>query len=497
MIFNRWSTLKFRLMTLITAMLLLIVGAPIGLYVNQMDKNYQVFSENMIETTSQVIYQFLYEAMLKNDKADVQKYLELISHEPTIDLARIYNTNGKVIFSSRPEEVGKSISDLSSDVLFIRGIQQPQELFETRGNLVSHHHLIYVDKECLACHHGEGEVIAVLDVHAGFTQSEFLHKSSRRLILLGGVLIIVLLWVIINLIYESLVESKLQVIVKGFSRLADGDYNTRINFKARNELGFLAEKFNEMVEKLKSAKQKEEQFFLEKLERADRLVTLGEVAAEIAHEVNNPAGIILTRAEILKEEIGDLQVETPCRKDLDIIVQQTEKIAETTRSILHYAKKLPRTFSKTELVPVIKNSVLILEPRIKKMGVDVVLNLPEKPVFVWGNPNQLEQVFCNLLNNSLSFLPKQRGQIQIGIFRTKNNSLVVEYADNGPGIPDVHIDKIFSPFFTTKTDGKGTGLGLFIVKNILSNHRATIRVDQKYKNGAKFIIEIEEFHGND
>ncbi|GAB4338462.1 MAG: ATP-binding protein [Calditrichia bacterium] len=497
MIFRRWYTLKFRLMTLITAMLLLIVGLPIALYLNQMDKNYQEFSENMIETTSQVIYQFLYEAMLRNDKSDVQNYLELISLEPTIDLARIYNMNGKVVFSSRPEEVGRKISDLSPDVLFINGQAEPKELFEVRGNLVSHHHLIYVDKECLACHQSEGEVIAVLDVHAGFTQSEFLHKSSQRLVILGGILIIVLLWVIINLIYQSLVESKLQAIVKGFSSLAEGDYNTRVSFRARHELGFLAEKFNDMVDKLRQAKIREEQFFLEKLERADRLVTLGEVAAEIAHEVNNPAGIILTRAEILKDEIGDMKVEAPCRKDLEIIIQQTEKIAETTRTILHYAKKLPRTFSKTDLVPVIKNAVLILEPRIKKLGVKVEFALPDEPVLVWGNANQLEQVFCNLINNSLSFLPKKDGKIKIGLYRNGVDSLIVEYQDNGPGIPPAHSEKIFSPFFTTKTDGKGTGLGLFIVKNILANHKANIWVDQNFKEGAKFVIEFEGYHGDE
>ena len=262
----------------------------------------------------------------------------------------------------------------------------------------------------------------------------------------------------------------------------------------RHELAKLAEKFNDTVEKLKGAKQKEEQFYLEKLERADRLVTLGEVAAEIAHEVNNPAGIILTRAEIVKDEVEEKCPDCPTKEDLDIIIQQTEKIAEITRSILHYARKLPQTFAATDLNEVIEHSAKVLQPRIKKKNANFKFDLLKTPAIIWGNFSQLEQVFCNLINNSLDVLPKTNGKISIQIKNhpEQGNRIQIFFNDNGPGVPVEYVDQIFSPFFTTKEEGKGTGLGLFITKNIINNHKGTINLLSNEKKGIQFLIELEK-----
>jgi len=266
----------------------------------------------------------------------------------------------------------------------------------------------------------------------------------------------------------------------------------------KNELALLANKFNEMIDNLKNARQKEDNFLQEKLQRADRLVTLGEVAAVIAHEVNNPAGIILTRAEFLKEMMAEQDPDDSCLADLDIIIKQTEKIADTTRSILHYSRKLPHSFSPTNLTEVIQHSIKILEPRIKKNKIDLQLKVPDKPAIVWGNSNQLEQVFCNLINNSLDFIKPAEGKIQITIEEILKNKKLTSYRlthqDNGSGIPLEYQDKIFSPFFTTKEKDQGTGLGLFIVKNIISNHKGSITLEPNHSNGAYFVIDLEAHH---
>jgi C4-dicarboxylate-specific signal transduction histidine kinase len=227
------------------------------------------------------------------------------------------------------------------------------------------------------------------------------------------------------------------------------------------------------------------------LERADRLVTLGEVVAEIAHEVNNPASIILARAEFLKDEIESCSNEENLVNDLDIIIQQTERIAETTRSILHYARKLPHTFTETDLNQVIKRSIKILEPRIHKIRAHVDFRPLATPANVKGNSVQLEQVFCNLINNSLDVIPRGNGQIDIAVNVSPDDSRSyrVSFQDNGPGVQEDIRDQIFAPFFTTKQNGKGTGLGLYIVRNIISYHQGKIHLSNE-NNGATFIIEL-------
>lgn len=493
-IVKNFSSLKFRLMLLITLVLIVVVGFPVGFFVYQLDKNYRDFSVNMIETTSQVVYQYIFDGMMKNDTGAIQRSLELIALEPTIQLVRLYRPSGLILYSSRKEEIHKDIREISPDFSFVKNRKGEIEAFIRKGNVYSHHHPIYVQQECSPCHTNMGSLIAIMDVHVGFSQSESLYLTSKRIVLFGGILIIIILWFSLNFLYHSQIETRLRTLIEGFEKLASGNFDFKIDLPGKHELAWVAEKFNKMVENLKIARQNEEKFFLERLERADRLVTLGEIAAEIAHEVNNPASIILSRAEILKEELQEREGQSESLNDLDIIIKQTEKIAETTRSILHYARKLPKTFAKTDLNEVVRHSLKILEPRLNKNNVKVNLNLPKSPPIIRGNFNQLEQVFCNLINNTIDAFKNQHGQIDISIKKTFDRKIKIFFQDNGPGVPPEYRDKIFTPFFTTKEFGKGTGLGLFIVKNIISNHKGKIWLDNGKQRGARFVIEMEVYH---
>jgi len=383
-------------------------------------------------------------------------------------------------------------------VTLISGESREIESFIKLDNAYSHHHPIYISSECTPCHTHVGSLIAILDVHASFTTSDQIYTTSKNLAIFGGLIIIVILWILLNLLYQSQVESRLKVIMTGFEKLSGGNFNFKLHMPGKHELAILSNKFNQMVDNLKNSRQREESFMQEKLQRADRLVTLGEVAAVIAHEVNNPAGIILSRAEFLKELIQEKNNQSEWLQDLDMIIQQTEKIADTTRSILHYSRKLPHLFSETDLNKVIRHSKKILDPRLRKSGITTEFDLPSEPALIWGNANQLEQVFCNLTNNSLDFLKPNKGIIRIYIEKIQQGKKLKGYRiihqDNGPGIPAEYHDKIFSPFFTTKEKDKGTGLGLFIVKNIISNHKGTINLEGDGSTGARFIMELEAFH---
>ncbi len=485
-------TLKFRLMALITVVLLLVVGGPVFLLVYQLDKNYREFSINMIETTSQAVYQSIFEGFLQNDGETIQRNLELLTLEPNIQLIRIFKPSGEILYSTRREEIHQNMANLTDDVYIQPFSGGEQETFVKRGFTYSHHHPIYVQKECLPCHQDREGIIAVMDVHVGLLQSEQVYLSSKRLTIISAILIVVILWFILNFLYEGQIESRLRKIIAGFQELARGNLNFRIDMAGRHELALMAKEFNQTVQKLKEAKERENQFMQENLERADRLVTLGEVAAEIAHEVNNPASIILTRAEIIKDEMDDNNGNGKYIEDLNIIIQQTEKIADTTRSILHYARKLPHTFSETNLTEVIRRSLKILDPRINKARCRIRFDHPGSAVVVKGNATQLEQVFCNLINNSLDAVPGEGGEITIVIQppESAGRGCRIVFRDNGSGIPAEYRDRIFAPFFTTKQNGKGTGLGLYIVRNIIANHQGKIELAVEEQSGVTFIIEL-------
>jgi len=498
---QRFLTLKFRLMLLITVTLLLVVGLPLAFLINQLDENYRIFSTNMLETTSQLVYQSVYEGMVANKPEMIQRGLETMAKEPNIKLLRIYRPLGEILFSSRKTEINSNIFNQNDGVFLDPNSRKTQETFVSMDDTYAHLHPIYIQEECLPCHQNRGSIIAVMDVQIGLTQQENLYASAKQLTIISALVIVVILWVILNFLYQGQIESRLKIIINGFNELSRGNLDSRINMPGRHELAMLAQEFNETVSKLKKAKENEDQFVQENLERADRLVTLGEVAAEIAHEVNNPASILLVRAEYIKDELLEDDSQAKYIDDINIIIQQTKKIAEITRNILHYARKLPQTFVNTDLNEVIQQSIDILRPRINKKNVVIRFQRKKSPVIVKGNSTQLEQVFCNLINNSVDLFVNEKGEIAIKIQSKDENKKLekyrITYQDNGPGVPEEYRDKIFSPFFTTKKDGRGTGLGLFISRNIITNHHGKIYLSTSQTSGATFIIELEARNARD
>ncbi len=491
-----WSfvhTLKFRLMVLITLALLIVVGGPMILLIRILDENYKEFTINMLETTSQVVYQAIYAGMLQNDRRAIQKNLELISLEPTIRSVRIYRMDGTILFSSDSSEISRKIQDLSADVLVSKDEIDVKEAYYTRGHTYSHHHGIYIQEECSPCHKNQGELIAIMDLHVVLSQSEQMYLTAKRLTIFSTGISVVILWLVLNFMYHGQIETRLKRIIQGFDRLAEGDFRVSVQMPGRHELALLARKFNSMVQRLKSAREREATLMREKIERADRLVTLGEIATEIAHEVNNPASVILTRAEYLKSELEPRPAYARFREDLDIIIDQTQKIAETTRSILHYARKLPRPFERCELNHILRQSIKVLEPLFHQKKVPVRLDSRVPQATILGNASQLEQVFCNLLTNALHAVAPEQGAVDVVLEplpQASQPGYRVEVRDNGPGVPEELGERIFSPFFTTRPDGQGTGLGLFIAKNIVEHHKGRIYL-KNAPTGATFIVELE------
>ena len=203
--------------------------------------------------------------MMKNDSLQIQQNLKLLVMDPSIHLVRIYEPHGRIAFSSNENEINKNVRDLAEYFDFNKGDSDEMESFVRKDNIYAHHHPIYVQKECQNCHDNVGKVIGILDVQAGFTSSDQLYVASKNLAIFGGIVIVVILWIVLNLLYHSQVESRLRIIMSGFDKLSKGDFSSKIKIPGRHELALLADKFNKMVENLKSARSKEDQFVQEKL----------------------------------------------------------------------------------------------------------------------------------------------------------------------------------------------------------------------------------------
>ncbi len=221
------------------------------------------------------------------------------------------------------------------------------------------------------------------------------------------------------------------------------------------------------------------------LRHSDRLATVGMLAAGVAHELNEPLGNILGFAQLVKKTAG---IPASARQDIEKIESASLAAREIIQKLLVFARQVPPEKKPVNLNDVIKNGLYFFEARCAKEGVELVRNLSPNLPEIIAAPIQLNQVLVNLVVNALQSI-KGEGTITI---QTKFNSryvfLIVE--DTGGGMSKEVLDNVFTPFFTTKDIGCGTGLGLSVVYGIITGHGGMINVESKVGKGSRFEIRL-------
>ncbi len=218
------------------------------------------------------------------------------------------------------------------------------------------------------------------------------------------------------------------------------------------------------------------------LKHAQQLAALGTVASGLAHEIGTPMNIILGRAELLIRKTSD----DVMQKGLTIIVKQIERITKLMNQLLRFARRSPLEARLVDVREVLENTIQLIQDRAGRSQVIVETCFAAECEYVKGDPDQLEQVFLNLLTNAIHAM-SEGGTLRIGM-SLADTQMKITIADTGPGIPNEDLPNIFEPFFTTKPTGKGTGLGLMVVKDIIKEHAGSISVDSKLGQGTTFSI---------
>lgn len=221
----------------------------------------------------------------------------------------------------------------------------------------------------------------------------------------------------------------------------------------------------------------------EYIRRTEQISSIAELAAGVAHEINNPLNIILNYMDLLSMAIED----EPSVSRLSKIEREIQRITEITGGLLSFSKVKDTEMVELDLRKAVEEALLLLKYRIESNGVKVELELPEEPVGIYGNLNKLEQVFINLIMNSLDVL-QRGGEIKINIVRN-TRSVSATVSDNGPGIEKTVVEQIFNPFFTTKLEDKNSGLGLSVSLHIMSEHKGTIEYLRE-EEGAAFLLDF-------
>jgi len=249
-----------------------------------------------------------------------------------------------------------------------------------------------------------------------------------------------------------------------------------INGLAETEmcLPYSIEKLHKYIRELNISKEKLANV-QEALRHSEKLAGMGQLSAGIAHELNNPLGVITMYSNILKEELpGD----SPMLQDIDLIVEQADRCRKIVGGLLNFARKNQLNLSESDVVTLAKHSI---DSVIIPEGIHVRLNAKVTDPIAMLDYDQMTQVFTNLLKNAVEAMP-EKGEISFDLFDTADQ-FTMNITDSGSGIQPENMDKLFTPFFTTKGIGKGTGLGLPIIYGIVKMHKGDVGVKSNIDPG--------------
>jgi two-component system NtrC family sensor kinase len=330
----------------------------------------------------------------------------------------------------------------------------------------------------------DGQILGAL--YVGLRQSPF--DAQRNAIsrgFLAAVFLVTVTILILLIVVTRWVLGPITRVTDMCHRVIAGDRRARVGIRPSGEMGVLCEAVDEMAESIQEHEHKLKQKTRQQIGRSEKLASIGRLAAGIAHEINNPMTGVLTFAHLMR----DRQPEgTEDREDLEMIIQQTERVAEIVRGLLDFARERSPVKEPLDINEVIQSIVRLVENQKEMRMIHIERNFAADLPDVLGDSNQLQQVLLNLFLNSAHAMP-DGGILTIGT-SLDDVDIVIRIEDSGCGIPVEDLDKIFDPFFTTKPVGQGTGLGLSVSYGIIEQHGGTIEVTSEVDSGSQFTIRL-------
>lgn len=476
-----------------------------------------------IETVSEIILHTTHFQMLEDNRPQVYEMInEVCSHEK-IDRIRLFGTRGLVHFSTKGEEIGKVIEELTppgqeneSDI-FLPDRSPLDARRRILRNKLGEEILVVTTKienkpSCYtaSCHvHSPDEkILGFLEVQGSLAKVGVQASSYRNSIATFGVTLLLLVIICLSWMTQSMVIHPVHDLLLHAHKVSNMELDSQLKLKSNDEIGELSDAFNFMTLKLKQTRneyleltetleakviERTEQIanVSDQLVRSEKLASLGQLVAGIAHEINNPLAGILMFANMFAD---DKRLDEAQREDALTIVHETNRCADIVKRLLDFSRTSIPDKRLRVLSDIMESTLALVSHHAGVNDIEIVrhygVNLPEIEV----DPTQMEQVFINLLVNACHAMP-MGGRMTI-VMRTdpKRERLITTIEDTGQGISEENIGRIFDPFFTTKNQElngvAGTGLGLSVSYGIIENHGGRILVQSSVGHGTVFTVEL-------
>lgn len=508
--------------------LVVVVGTVAGTISIRSQERY-LLSTVMIgaDQLSNGIVSATWHAMLADHRQDAYDIMRTIALKQGIDRIRIFNREGRVMFSTRADETTRRVTKSAQECSVCHSSTEPRMVLDTLSTMRVHRGddgrrrltmvtPIYNEPACsnAACHAHPAsmKVLGVLDiVHNLDHLDEELSSAKLRLFLLFF-LQILLINIFILLFTRRFVARPIRDLIGATKSVSEMNLDETIpGTEVEDELGQLARSFDGMRLRLKSAlsdlnqlaqnleiKVQERTAQLKaaqlKLMQSDRLASLGQLSASVAHEINNPLSGVLNLSMLLQRILRDDGIPegrvAEFRKYLGQISAETARAGRIVTDLLAFSRQNKPQRSMADLNKVVRSTVSLIGHKLRMSNVEIELGLAESLPTVECDASQMQQVALNLLMNAAEATQGKNGALVRVRTWTSEEGVNLAVSDNGEGIPEQNLPKIFDPFFTTKPEGKGVGLGLAVSYGIVQAHQGEVTVSSRVGEGTTFTVTL-------
>ncbi|AMV72908.1 sensor histidine kinase, HAMP domain-containing protein [Desulfuromonas sp. DDH964] len=511
-------TTKFTLVTsavLISAMLLFAYFS-----IRSLEETSIAEAVKDIDNLSETILRTTFHQMLEDDRARVYQTIAEVGFQRGVRHIRLINKDGLISFSTRPEEVGLQVDKgepscnmchgpvAVEPLLAASSMSRSRRFVDEQGETVmGMARAIYNQPSCstAACHeHPAGDqLLGVLDITVSLAEMTASTAGFRERMILATLGLLFTLGASLAVVIRRFIHRPVRDLLAHTRRLAQGDLEGRIERLAKDELGELEEAFNEMTGNLRRVqgelrelaasleskveeRTRQVQDIQKRLVRSEKLASLGELVAGIAHEINNPLTGIMVFSSLTLENHSLPQA---LRDDLSVIYRETQRCSGIVRRLLEFSREAPPDKTTASINHLLDHTLRLLENQATFQNICITRNYTALLPQLHVDANQISQVFMNILLNAAQAMPDGGTLMLETVLAGTGGEVLVRVRDSGCGIAEQDLKRIFDPFFTTKKES-GTGLGLSVSYGIVENHGGTIDVESSLGAGTTFTITL-------
>jgi len=478
-----FSSFRFRIIVTLIVVITSMSFLSFYIYTYYLSKK---LYKNAEEEISSVLYFFRDQIVAVHDGRVIKPALKQMNANKRILRSYLLDPTGNILFPADTNPVDKGVVDMKKISALKEDITMTT--FKSDSNPFTRAVIRFQNgPTCYSCHSQTSKILGYIVMDVSMADSENTVVFTRKFSFVFTIIMLILILGFVLVLHYNIIRKSLSKFQTAISSINQGNLETRIQIPRSTELGKLGKNFNEMVDQFQKTQKELQKYHLQEIKNSQRLASVGEMSARLAHEIRNPITGIANAIEIIIDEIKDKEN----KHVLEEIQRQAYRVNKAVSNLLNYSRSRELNVQEGDINEIIKSVVFFLENQALNKQIQFMLDLDTRiPLFEF-DPEQVENVLLNLGLNAIHACDV-KGLVSYETHYIPDKRVVkIDVTDNGVGIQEDKVNDIFKPFYTTRTHG--TGLGLAIAKEIVEMHKGEIWVDNNPGKGCTFHITLPTF----